>query len=75
MILIKQLSMAGNIGMVSTHDIELGELEKEKNSKIKNYHFSEYYKDNKIYFDYKLKYGVCNTKNAEYLMKLIGIEI
>lgn len=74
-ILIKQLSRKGNIGFVSTHDIELGELEKESNLRVKNYHFSEHYYDNKICFDYKLKMGVSNTRNAMYLMKLAGIEI
>ena len=74
-VLIKQLSKKGNIGFVSTHDIELGELEKESDSRVKNYHFSEYYVDNKICFDYKLKSGVSNTRNAMYLMKLAGIEI
>lgn len=74
-ILIKQLSRNRNIGFVSTHDIELGELEKESNLRVKNYHFSEHYYDNKICFDYKLKMGVSNTRNAMYLMKLAGIEI
>lgn len=73
-ILIKQLSKKGNIGFVSTHDIELGEMEKESNSKVRNYHFSEYYVDNKICFDYKLKIGVSNTRNAIHLMKLAGIK-
>lgn len=75
MILAKQLSKTGNLGFVSTHDLELGELENHKNSKVKNYHFSEYYRENKIYFDYKLKVGVSPTRNAVYLMKLAGIEI
>ncbi|WP_027624517.1 MutS family DNA mismatch repair protein [Clostridium lundense] len=74
MILVKQLSREGNLGFISTHDLELGEMGKSKDSKIKNYHFSEYYRDNKIYFDYKLKAGVSPTKNAMYLMKLAGIE-
>lgn len=74
-ILIRQLSKSGNIGIVSTHDLELGEMEKESNSKVRNYHFSEYYKDNEIYFDYKLKPGVSTTRNAIFLMKLAGIEI
>ena len=75
MILVKQLSKTGNLGFVSTHDLKLGEMENHKNSKIKNYHFSEYYRENKIYFDYKLKTGVSPTRNAMYLMKLAGIEI
>ncbi|WP_416044964.1 MutS family DNA mismatch repair protein (plasmid) [Clostridium tyrobutyricum] len=75
MILISQLSRNGNLGIVSTHDLELGKMADYKNSKIQNYHFSEYYRENKIYFDYKLKLGISSTRNAVYLMKLAGIEI
>lgn len=74
-ILIKQLSSKGNLGLVSTHDFELADLEKENNSKIINYHFEEYYKDDKIHFDYKLKSGISQTRNAIYLMKLAGIDV
>lgn len=74
-ILIRQLSKTGNLGLVSTHDLELGQMEEERNSKVKNYHFEEYYKDDKIYFDYKLKSGISTTRNAVFLMKLAGIEI
>jgi len=73
-ILIEELSKTKSIGMVSTHDLELCDLE-EKNTKIKNYHFEEYYRDNKIYFDYKLRKGVSTTRNAIYLMKMAGIDI
>jgi DNA mismatch repair ATPase MutS len=62
------------LGLVSTHDLELGDLEKE-NKEIKNYHFREYYKNNQIYFDYKLRKGISTTRNALYLMKLAGIDI
>lgn len=72
-ILINKLSKESVIGFVSTHDLELGDLEK-RNSKIKNYHFEEYYKNNKIFFDYKLREGVSTTRNALYLMKLAGID-
>jgi len=73
-VLIEELCKTKSIGMVSTHDFELCDLE-QKNSKIKNYHFEEYYKDNKIYFDYKLRKGVSTTRNAIYLMKMAGIDI
>lgn len=73
--LVNQLNRTGNLGVISTHDLELGEMTKHKDSKIKNYHFSEYYRKNKIYFDYKLKDGISSTRNAVYLMKLAGIKI
>lgn len=72
--LIKKLSSTGAIGLVSTHDLELGDLPKES-PHIKNYHFAEYYQNGKIYFDYKLKPGVSTTRNAIFLMKMAGIDI
>ncbi|WP_282806475.1 MutS family DNA mismatch repair protein, partial [Clostridium tetani] len=73
-ILINKLSKENVLGIVSTHDLELGDLEKQ-NSNVRNYHFREYYKDNKIYFDYKLRSGISTTRNALYLMKMAGIEV
>ncbi|WP_368410166.1 DNA mismatch repair protein MutS [Clostridium sp.] len=71
--LIKQLINSGAIGLVSTHDLELCDLEKIDN-RIENYNFREYYEDNKIKFDYKLRKGKSETQNAIHLMKLAGIE-
>jgi DNA mismatch repair ATPase MutS len=73
-ILIKKLIENKAVGLVSTHDLELGVLEKESDSEIRNYHFKEYYEDNKIYFDYKINTGISTTKNAMYLIKMIGID-
>lgn len=60
------------IGMITTHDLELCDLEN-KTTRINNYSFSEHYKDKKILFDYKLQPGKSKTTNAKYLMELIGI--
>lgn len=73
--LLKQLINKGTMGLVSTHDLELGELEEESQGVIKNYHFQEEYRNNKILFDYKLKPGISKTRNALYLIKMAGIKI
>ncbi|SHE66705.1 MutS family DNA mismatch repair protein [Clostridium fallax] len=73
-ILINQLCEKDAMGFVSTHDLELCDLE-EKNQKVLNYHFEEYYVNNEIKFDYKLKRGKSNTRNAVYLMRMAGIDI
>lgn len=73
-VLIKKLMREGAIGLVSTHDLELSELEGESGGRIKNYHFREYYEDGKIHFDYKLRSGVSTTRNAMYLIKMAGID-
>lgn len=72
-VLIKQLANNKAMGLVSTHDLELCELENQYNW-IKNYNFQEYYIDNNIKFDYKLREGKSKTQNAIHLMKLAGIE-
>ena len=70
---LANLNKLGVIGAITTHDLELCLLD--KYGRIKNYHFSEEYKDNKIHFDYKIKPGKSTSTNAKYLMKLVGIEI
>ena len=74
-VLIQQLSKTGAMGMVSTHDLELGDLERESERRIRNYHFREYYKNDEIHFDYKLRPGISTTRNAMYLIKMAGIEV
>ena len=71
-VLINQLVGNGAMGLVSTHDLELCDLE-ESRKWLKNYNFQEYYEDNKIKFDYKLREGRSKTQNAVHLMKLAGI--
>ena len=73
-ILIEQLVKLQGVGLVSTHDLELCDLEREK-SWLVNYNFREYYEDNKIKFDYILRSGKSKTQNAKHLMKLAGIDI
>ena len=73
--LIAQLQRDGAYGLVSTHDLELGELEGESDGRIKNYHFREFYEGREIRFDYTLRAGVSTTRNALYLIKMVGIEI
>jgi len=71
--LINMLSKENTLGAVSTHDLELGDLEN-TNPKVQNYNFQEHYWENEIHFDYKLRKGISTTRNARFLMKLAGIE-
>ncbi|HBE78755.1 MAG TPA: DNA mismatch repair protein [Firmicutes bacterium] len=75
-VLIKKLIQngAGAIGLVSTHDLELAELEQECKP-VQNYHFQEFFRDGELNFDYLLRRGVSTTRNALYLMKAAGIEV
>ncbi len=73
-VLIKKLIGNQAAGMVSTHDLELGELEQEC-PQVKNYHFQEFFRDGKLDFDYMLRPGISETRNALYLMKAAGIQV
>jgi DNA mismatch repair ATPase MutS len=69
--LIKQRAVA----VIATHDVELAKLEEQYPQSIENYHFDVQVEGEELYFDYKLKHGVCTSLNASILMKKIGIEL
>ena len=65
---IEKLNNNNQLFIITTHDFELCEAEG-----ILNYHFNEEYNDDKISFDYQIKPGKCETKNAIYLLKMADI--
>lgn len=70
--LIRQLSDSPSLGIISTHDIELSQLE-EKIPYVRNYSFHSEIHEKTIDFDYKIKRGPCPNFNAHKLMELMGI--
>lgn len=70
--LIRQVDDTNAFGIISTHDIELAELE-ERMSTVRNYSFHSEIHDQNIDFDYKIKQGACPSFNAHKLMELMGI--
>lgn len=73
--LIKQLIHKGAAGIIATHDLELAEMQESYSSEVINYHFDVQVSNEELYFDYRLKPGICRSMNASILMKKIGIEI
>ena len=71
--LIAQILQTKGFGIISTHDIELAELEQTV-EKIHNFSFHSEIQDQTIRFDYKLKKGPCPSFNAHKLMELMGIK-
>jgi DNA mismatch repair ATPase MutS len=61
--------------MLATHDLELAKMEEDYPGNIHNYYFDVQVSGEELYFDYKLKEGVCRSLNASILMKKIGIEL
>ena len=73
--LIKQLIQHKATAIIATHDLALAEIIKTFPDHIRNYHFDVQINNEELYFDYKLKSGVCTNLNASLLMKKIGIEL
>jgi len=73
--LLKQLAASQANGFVATHDLELTKLEEDFPEKIRNYHFDGYIEGDKLFFDYKLKKGKCESFNALILMRKMGIDV
>ena len=71
---IKELAHKSATGFVTTHDLELINLEKEI-PVIENYHFREEIVNEKMEFDYKIHKGPCPTTNALKIMKLSGLPV
>lgn len=64
----KKLIESGSYAIITTHDSELCQIEG-----VSNYYFLEHYVDDKIAFDYTIREGISNTRNAIYLLKMAGI--
>lgn len=73
--LVRQLIKQNAAAILATHDVELAGLENEFPDNILNYHFDAQVNGEELFFDYKLKKGVCTNMNASLLMKKIGLEI
>lgn len=71
---IKALAGGNAFGLVSTHDLELTDLEKEIPS-LTNEHFQETVAAGALTFDYTLRPGPCPTTNALRIMQLEGLPV
>jgi DNA mismatch repair ATPase MutS len=71
--LLRQLLQSGTVAVMATHDTGLALSESAANESVFNYHFEGKIIQDELYFDYKIKKGVCESLNATTLMKKIGI--
>ena len=58
---------------IATHDLSLGELEKEYGGQVVNYCFESYINGMELSFDYTMRKGIATNMNASFLMKQMGI--
>lgn len=67
--LLEEMGREAVLCFAATHDIELTYL---LENRFENYHFQETVQEHDILFDYSLRKGRANSKNAIKLLKLIG---
>jgi DNA mismatch repair ATPase MutS len=75
MALLKQLIKENASCIVATHDLQLATLADAYPGNVHNFHFDVQVQNEELYFDYKIKEGICQSMNASLLMKKIGIEL
>lgn len=71
---IRALASSNAFGLVTTHDLELAEIDKELPT-ASNVHFQETVEANELRFDYRLRPGPCPTTNALRIMALEGLPV
>ncbi|MFH4963510.1 DNA mismatch repair protein MutS [Gaetbulibacter sp. M235] len=69
---VEKLVASNATGIIATHDLSLCEIEQEL-KEVKNYYFDAEIINDELYFDYKLKEGVCKNMNASFLLKKMDI--
>ena len=69
---VQKLVSSKSTGIIATHDLSLCEIENEL-PEIQNYFFDAEIINDELYFDYKLKAGICKNMNASFLLKKMEI--
>ena len=62
-------------GLITTHDLELGDLAEHNPDVAENYSFNSQIIDGNLIFNYKISTGVCHSFSASKLMERIGIQV
>ena len=71
---IRAVAQKNGVGLIATHDLELIHLEEEFDN-IRNFHFREDIRGNRMVFDYLLREGPCPTTNALRIMAIEGLPV
>ncbi len=70
---IMQFLDTNSMGIIATHDLEVCTLSDKYPQLIQNICFESTIENEELHFDYKLRQGICQNKNATFLMKKMGI--
>ncbi len=73
--IVRKLVDSGAIGLITTHDLALADIEQDLGSRAGNVHFDDRAVDGHIDFDYVLRPGIVTRSNALALMHAIGLDV
>ena len=59
-------------GLIATHDLSLCAVA-ERIPEVRNFFFDADIREDTLYFDYRLKPGVCSNMNASFLLRKLGV--
>ena len=59
-------------GLIATHDLSLCEVA-DRIPEAQNFFFDAQIREGALYFDYRLKPGVCSNMNASFLLRKLGV--
>ena len=69
---LERLVASGSTGLIATHDLSLCEAS-DQHIELSNYFFDAQIKEGELFFDYRLKPGICQNMNASFLLKKMNI--
>ncbi|WP_242156138.1 MutS-related protein [Aestuariivivens sediminis] len=69
---VEKLVATNATGIIATHDLSLCDTAQNMDD-VKNHFFDAEIIDGELYFDYKLKPGICQNMNASFLLKKMNI--
>lgn len=72
---VNELIDSGAIGIISTHDLALTDMQHSGQGRLHNMHLQDEIEDGKMKFDFKLRDGVVTKSNGVELMRLIGLKV
>jgi hypothetical protein len=72
---LRSLLDQGAIGLITTHDLALTAIADELAPRAINVHFQDWFEDNTIKFDYRMKPGPVTRSNALALMRAVGLDV
>lgn len=72
---VSELIDSGAIGIISTHDLALTDMQRSGQGRLQNMHLRDEIEDGRMKFDFKLRDGVVTKSNGVELMRLIGLKV